>query len=105
MAFSRLMVGESPSMSTEAALLGVPSVLISSWAGRVGNMQVLEREFKLMQVFDQGKDAIPAALNIANSPPSRSLSQRVRSALVRNLECITDVVNHHIQELLGKVHA
>ncbi|HLO30009.1 MAG TPA: DUF354 domain-containing protein [Anaerolineales bacterium] len=104
MAFSRLMVGESPSMSTEAALLGVPSVLISSWARRVGNMQVLEQEFKLMQVYDQGKEAIPAALDLADSPPSSQSIAASRSALVRNLECIPDVVNHHIGELLGKGH-
>ena len=104
MAYSRLMVGESPSMSTEAALLGVPSVLASTWAGRVGNMQILEKQFKLIQVFERGGDAISAALSIADSPPSSETIAAHRSELVRDLDYIPDVVNYYIRELIRERH-
>ena len=61
MAFAELVVGESPSMCAEAALMGVPSVLASSWAGACGNMKVLSDQFGLMQVYDNGADAVAAA--------------------------------------------
>jgi predicted glycosyltransferase len=100
MAFSRLMVGESPSMSTEAALLGVPAVLASTWAGRAGNMQILERQFHLMQVFERGPDAVRAALSLADNPPSHEKIAAQRETLVRDLDYIPDVVNKHIRELI-----
>ena len=99
MAFARLVVGESPSMATEAALLGVPAVLGSSWAGRCGNMQVLEQKFGLMQVFQRGQDAVDAALRLAESPPSMQEMARRRSLLVRDLECIPDVMDRHMRDL------
>jgi predicted glycosyltransferase len=104
MAFSRLMVGESPSMSTEAALLGVPAILASTWAGRVGNMQILERQFHLIQVFERGQDAISATLSLADNPPSHEKIAAQRASLVCDLDYIPDVVNHHIQELIEIPH-
>ncbi len=104
MAFARLMAGESPSMSTEAALMGVPAVLASSWAGRCGNMQVLEREFGLMQVFERGPDAVKAALNVADRPPSREDIANRRAALVRDLEFIPAVVERHVRAVIGEEH-
>jgi uncharacterized protein len=105
MAFSTLVVGESPSMSTEAALLGVPTVLASTWAGKVGNMQVLERKYHLMQVFERGGDAIRATLAIADQPPSRQEILSRRSSLTSSLDYIPDVVDHYMQALTGKTHA
>ncbi|MGE3540968.1 MAG: DUF354 domain-containing protein [Candidatus Tectimicrobiota bacterium] len=101
MAFARLLAGESPSMGTEAALLGVPSVIASSWAGRCGNMQILERQFGLMQVYTRGAEAVSATLALADQLPSRERIARQRAALVRELDYLPDVVEHHMQALLG----
>ncbi|RME50296.1 MAG: DUF354 domain-containing protein [Caldilineae bacterium] len=100
LAFARLLTGESPSMGTEAALLGVPSVVASTWAGRCGNMQVLEREFGLMQVFRRGSDAVQATLALAENPPSAAAIAARRAALVQDLEYIPDVVERHLREVL-----
>ena len=104
MAFARLLVGESPSMGTEAALLGVPAVLASSWAGRCGNMQILERQFGLMQVYTHGSEAVRAALTLADNPPSREQIAAQRDRLVRDLDYIPDIVEHHMQALVGGKH-
>jgi predicted glycosyltransferase len=101
LAFARLMAGESPSMGTEAALLGVPAVVASTWAGRCGNMQVLEQEFGLMKVCTRGQDAVRAALELADNPPSRQQIAAQRAALVRRLEYIPEVIERHIQALRG----
>ena len=69
LARASLLVGESPSMATEAALLGVPAVLVSSWAGRCGNMQVLGDHYGLMQVLSHSQAGVQAALALMESPP------------------------------------
>jgi predicted glycosyltransferase len=102
LAFSRLVVGESPSMSTEAAILGVPSVLISTWAGRVGNMQVLERKYSLMRVFERAVDAVPVILSIGQSLPSQEKILTNRASLIDTLEYIPDMVEKHLLALLEK---
>ena len=103
LAFARLMIGESPSMATEAALLGVPAILASSWAHRCGNMQVLEKEFGLMQVFQNSSDAVQAALRRAAIRTNDSTERAARRAeLTRQLDCVPDVIENHLQPL---VHA
>ena len=101
LAFARLLAGESPSMGTEAALLGVPAVVASTWAGRCGNMQVLERQFGLMHVCERGRAAVQAALALADNPPSREQIATQRAALVDALDYIPEVVEHHMQALMG----
>jgi predicted glycosyltransferase len=39
--YASLYVGESPTIATESAILGVPAVLVSSWAYKAGNMEEL----------------------------------------------------------------
>ena len=101
MAYSRLVVGESPSMCAEAALMGVPSVLASSWAGKCGNMKILESHYGLMKVYDQGNDAVSAAISMANALPSRENMREKREMLVKDLDYIPDVIEGHIRDLTG----
>ena len=101
MAFSRLVVGESPSMCAEASLMGVPSVLASSWAGRCGNMKILSEHFGLMQVFAKGAAAVDAALAAAEDLPSREAIEGQRSRLIQDLEYVPDVLERHIKALTG----
>ncbi|MEW6717734.1 MAG: DUF354 domain-containing protein [Chloroflexota bacterium] len=100
LAFSRLTVGESPSMGTEACLLGVPAILISSWAGQCGNMQVLQK-FGLMQVYPRGEDGIQAALRLADHPPPKEEWDFKRETLTRDLESIPEMLDKHIRILVG----
>jgi len=105
MACSRLVVGESPSMCAEASLMGVPSILASSWAGKCGNMKVLSGRFGLMQVYEKGKDAVEATLCFADNLPTKESTEGKRARLIRDLEYIPDVLERHIQELTGGRHA
>ncbi|MFQ5668397.1 MAG: DUF354 domain-containing protein [Candidatus Binatia bacterium] len=96
LACAGIVVGESPSMATEAALLGVPAVLISSWAGRCGNMQVLEKQYGLMQVFSDSRAGVSAALALADHPPDRETIHARRQALVADLCDMAAMVDRHI---------
>jgi predicted glycosyltransferase len=43
LAFSSLLIGESPTMTTESAILGIPAICISSWAKDCGNFIELKK--------------------------------------------------------------
>jgi predicted glycosyltransferase len=47
MAFSTLYIGDSQSMSVEAAMLGVPSVRFNDFAGKIGVLEELEHKYHL----------------------------------------------------------
>jgi uncharacterized protein len=101
MAFAKLLVGESPSMCAEAALMGVPSVLASSWAGECGNMKVLSDQFGLMQVYDNGADAVTTAIAMASAPPPDEVTRKKRDRLIESLDYIPIMIEGHIRDLTG----
>ena len=43
LAYAVIYIGESPTMTTESALLGTPSICVSSWACDCGNFQDLKK--------------------------------------------------------------
>jgi hypothetical protein len=67
-------------------------------------MQVLEQQFGLMQVCARSREAVRATLALADAPPSRQQIHAQRAALVQHLDYIPDVVEQHIQALVGGKH-
>lgn len=47
LAFATMYIGDSQSMSVEAAMLGVPSIRFSDFAGKIGVLEELELKYKL----------------------------------------------------------
>lgn len=47
MAFAALFIGDSQSMSVEAAMLGTPSIRYSSFSGRIGVLEELQEKYEL----------------------------------------------------------
>jgi len=47
LAFSSILIGDSQSMSVESALLGVPSIRYSSFAGKLSVLEELEHKYEL----------------------------------------------------------
>lgn len=105
LAFAFLVVGESPSMATEAALLAIPSVLVSSWAGRCGNMQVLEQRYGLMSVHAESGEGAAAAVALADSPPTRAAIEARRQELLAELCNIPRMLNQHIAAVTNRAPA
>ena len=99
---SRMKVVLTTETPPQAALMGVPSVLASTWAGECGNMKVLSDEFGLMQVYDYGADAVAAALAMADTPPSSEHIRVQRDRLVESLAYIPEMIEGHIRDLTGR---
>jgi len=64
LAFASLYVGESPTMTTESAILGTPGICVSSWACDCGNFSELEN-YKLIKCFHP-KDELKALEMLEN---------------------------------------
>ncbi len=70
LAFAHLCVGDSDSVCQEAALLGVPSLFSSTFAGKLAPPRELERRYQLMYSFEpgRGEDLLEAADRSTSEP-------------------------------------
>lgn len=71
LSFAALYVGEGGTMASEAALLGTPSVFISSLASRLGNFIELERTYDLLYSFTDTSAALEKSKEILRNPQSK----------------------------------
>jgi predicted glycosyltransferase len=57
LAFADLLVGDSQTMAAEAAVLGTPSLRVSSWTGRLAYLLELEQRYGLTFAFPPSRSA------------------------------------------------
>jgi predicted glycosyltransferase len=81
--YSHLYLGEGATMATESALLGTPSIYISSLAGSMGNFAELESRYDLLYEFASEEQAIGKAISLLSRP---NLKQEWRQKVERLLK-------------------
>lgn len=79
LAGARLCVGEGATIATEAALLGVPTVYVSSLAGTMGCLDDLA-ERGLMRLHADGGEGVESALELADDDGAVAAQRRRRDA-------------------------
>lgn len=86
MAFADMFISDSQSMSIEAALLGVPSVRCSDFAGRISVLEELEKNYQLTFGFKSNQvDKIFSKINeLISLPNSREIFQQRRQIMLRD---------------------
>jgi hypothetical protein len=101
MAFSRLVVGESATMASEAAVLGVPAVFISDTSR--GYTLDEERRYGLVRNFTNAQMdlAIGAARAIASDPAARETARAARARLLSEQIDVTGYFVDQIQTAFG----
>ena len=82
LAFSALYIGEGGTMATEAAVLGVPSILVSTL--QAGNFEELQSVYGLMLSTADETMAIEQALNWGGDPDIRQQWQAKRAHLLQD---------------------
>lgn len=60
--YASLYIGEGATMATESALLGTPSIYISSLVGTMGNFVELEQKYSLIYSYNYSCDALNKAI-------------------------------------------
>jgi len=103
LAGARLLVSDSQSMSVEAAMLGVPSIRISDFVGRISVLEELENKYKLTfgllpsdekKVFNLADELLSTSLDIFQARRKRMLSEKID---VRNF--ITELIGNYPHSL------
>ena len=95
--YAALYVGEGGTMATEAAVLGTPSVYISSLVGTMGNFEELETKYDLIQSFRKPADALEATHNILSDESSKSVWQKRREVLLSEKIDVTKFMTEFIE--------
>ncbi len=90
--YASLYIGESPTMASEAAILGTPSVLISSWAHEAGCIMDHEK-YGLIYPFTDHKLALEKAIELVNDPQVKAKWQaKSRQMIEEKIEVTTWLV-------------
>lgn len=83
--YASLFIGDSGTMSTEAALLGTPAIRCSSFVGQddLGNFIELEEEYGLLKNFTSGDLALQSAVETLENPTIRTALQHNRERVLK----------------------
>jgi predicted glycosyltransferase len=90
--YATLYVGEGATMATEAAILGTPSIFISSLAGTMGNFVELENRYHLVYSFNDEKQALKYALSVLDNPNSKERWAIERENFLKDKIDVTSVM-------------
>lgn len=85
LAFASLYIGESPTMTTESAVLGTPAICISSWACNLGNFQELKK-FDLIQCYMPQDEnlSLSSAIELLKDSNSKKEWNEKRDILIKS---------------------
>jgi len=83
LSYATLYIGEGGTMATEAAVLGTPSIYVSSLAGTMGNFIELEKTYRLVYSFTGGNAGLKKAVEILQDPAIKKDWKTKREQLLR----------------------
>ena len=68
-----IFIGESGTMGVESALLGTPSIMFSSSAGKIGNFIELRDKYSILIICQNIKELLNISLELINDPKSKAI--------------------------------
>ena len=103
---SRLLISDSQSMTMEAAMLGVPSIRYSSFAGRIGVLEELEHNYKLTNGIkpENSNDLFRRIDEILETPDLRSEYEIRRKIMLSDKIDVTQFFSWLIAEYPESIH-
>jgi predicted glycosyltransferase len=82
--YASLYVGEGGTMATEAAVLGIPSIYVSSLVGTMGNFIELEQKYGLMFNYNNPNKAMNKALELIQKSDLKEEWRKKREKLLKD---------------------
>ncbi len=92
LAFASVYVGDAGTTTTEAALLGTPSVFCGTVGPLVGNFRYLEGQYGLVRCFVDSEQAINCAVGLVSNPTAKGEWSGKRETLLRDCVDVTDAL-------------
>ncbi|VVB89748.1 Uncharacterised protein [uncultured archaeon] len=81
--YATLYIGEGATMATESAILGTPSIYVSSLVGTMGNFVELEQKYNLMFNYKENYQAVEKAFEIIQNPELKRIWKEKKEKLVK----------------------
>lgn len=100
--YATLYVGEGATMAVESAILGTPSIYISSLVGTMGNFSELDEEYGLLFNYIDSEAALEKALELLRDHDLKKNWGLKRAALLRDKVDVTRFMVRLIEELPRK---
>jgi len=88
--YATLCVGEGATMAVESAILGTPSIYVSSLAGTMGNFSELEEKYGLLFNYSDSEAALKKALELIKDPELKKTWSLKRAALLKDKIDVTE---------------
>jgi predicted glycosyltransferase len=92
LSFASLYLGEGATMATEAAILGTPSVYLSSLVGLMGNFEELENRYQLVFSFTNQEKAYQKSIDILENKDSKAQWHQRRIRLLADKIKVTQYI-------------
>lgn len=97
--YASLCVSEGGSTASEAAVLGTPSIHVSTTAKYCGNFYELQDLYGLLYAFDVSAQAVDKAIELVNLPNVKNVWQAKRNVMLREKIDVTDFMVKYIEEI------
>jgi predicted glycosyltransferase len=101
--YAQMLVGDSQTSTTEAAVLGTPAVRCNSFAGEndVGNFLELEKKYDLIYSFNNSERATHRAIELISQPDLKDTWAQKRQTLLKEkvdvTKFMTDLIENYSQ--------
>lgn len=102
--YATMYIGESPTMTTESAILGTPAICVSSWACSCGNFENLHNNYGLIHCFKDQNNAIKFALELLEDNNLKKKWQRKREKLLNEKIDVTKFMTDFIEKYPESYH-
>ncbi len=100
--YATLYVGEGATMAVESAILGTPSIYISTLAGTMGNFSELEKKYGLLFNYSDSQSALTKITELFKDSELKKTWSLKRAALLRDKINVTEFVVKLIESLPEK---
>jgi len=95
--YAQLYIGEGGSTATEAAILGTPSIHVSSTAKYCGNFEDLHKNYRLIYTFSDDRQALEKAIEILEDPNSKRKWRQRREKMLKEKIDVTAFITDFIE--------
>jgi predicted glycosyltransferase len=104
LSYAQLYIGEGGTIATEAGILGVPSVYVSSLVGTMGNFDELEKRYELVYSFKDSKLALDKALELLEDENTKKKWRKKRKKLLNEKTDVTKFMVEFIENYPESFH-
>ncbi|MBT9138925.1 MAG: hypothetical protein DDT31_01504 [Syntrophomonadaceae bacterium] len=96
--YAQLLIADTGTMITEAAVLGTPSILCGSSVGQFGNFTELEQRYDMIHCFREPEQAIQKAVELIQQPDLKEQWAKKRQRLLADKIDVTQFMVDFIED-------